>query len=122
MRKRIRYIVLSVLLLVVEVLIALFVHDRFIRPYVGDVLVVILIYTFIRIWIPDSVQRLPLYVLIFAVMVEVLQYFRLVEILGLEDNAFLRILIGTSFDVKDIVCYAVGCALVWVAERKKCAK
>lgn len=122
MRKRIYYIVLTVILLAVEVLIALFVHDRIVRPYIGDVLVVVVIYTFIRIWIPDSVRLLPLYVFVFAVGVEILQYFNLVERLGVEDNVFLRTVIGTSFDVKDILCYAVGCVLVWAAgaiENKK---
>ena len=118
MKKRIYYMILTVVLLVVEVLIALFVHDRFVRPYVGDVLVVVVICAFLRIWIPDSIWLLPLYVFLFATGVEILQYFDLVELLGVEDNVFLRTLIGTSFDGKDILCYAAGCVLVWVAERK----
>lgn len=113
MGKRKHYIILTVVLLAVEVLIALFVHDRFIRPYVGDMLVVVVIYTFVRIWIPDSVRLLPLYVFLFAVCVEILQYFNIVELLGVQDNVFLRTIIGTSFDIKDILCYAVGCALVY---------
>ncbi len=100
MGKRKHYIILTVVLLAVEVLIALFVHDRFIRPYVGDMLVVVVIYTFVRIWIPDSVRLLPLYVFLFAVGVEILQYFNIVELLGVQDNAFLRTIIGTSFDIK----------------------
>lgn len=118
MKKRVYYIVLTVILLAVEVLIALFVHDRIVRPYIGDMLVVVVIYAFVRIWIPDSVRLLPLYVFLFATGVEILQYFNLVELLGVADHKFLRILLGTSFDVKDILCYAAGCALVWVAERK----
>lgn len=118
MRKRIVYIVLTVILLAVEVVIALFVHDRLIRPYIGDILVVVVVYTFIRIWIPDSVWLLPLYVFFFATAVEISQYFNLVELLGVSDNRFLRILLGTSFDVKDILCYAVGCLLIWAVERK----
>lgn len=118
MKKRVYYIVLTVILLAVEVLIALFVHDRIVRPYIGDMLVVVVIYAFVRIWILDSVRLLPLYVFLFATGVEILQYFNLVELLGVADHKFLRILLGTSFDVKDILCYAAGCALVWVAERK----
>lgn len=118
MQKRMVYLVLTVILLAVEVLIALFVHDRIIRPYVGDMLVVVVVYTFVRIWIPDSVRLLPLYVFFFATAVEISQYFNLVELLGVSDNKFLRILLGTSFDVKDILCYAVGCVLIWIAERK----
>lgn len=118
MKKRIIYCILTVILLAVEVFIALFVHDRIVRPYVGDMLVVVVIYTFVRCWIPDAVRRLPLYVFLFATGVEILQYFKLVELLGVGDNRFLRILLGTSFDVKDILCYAAGCVLVWLAERK----
>ena len=33
----------------IETLIALYVHDTVIRPYVGDMLVVVLVYCFVRI-------------------------------------------------------------------------
>lgn len=49
--KRIGYAIATVILLLTEVLIALYVHDAFVRPYIGDVLVVIVIYTFIRIFV-----------------------------------------------------------------------
>lgn len=42
--KRIGYAIATVILLLTEVLIALYVHDAFVRPYIGDVLVVIVIY------------------------------------------------------------------------------
>ena len=116
MKKRMIYACITLLLLVVEVLIALFVHDNFIRPYIGDVLVTVLICTFLRIFIPKGVKLLPLYVFIFAAGVEVLQYFRIVELLGLSDNRFFSILIGSVFDVKDVVCYGVGCVLFFFGE------
>ena len=109
---RIKYSVTFLMLLMTEVLIALYVHDNFIRPYIGDVLVVIVVYCFIRIWIPDKCRLLPLYVFLFAAGVEMLQYFDLVRVLGLEENVFLRVLIGSVFDWKDILCYAVGCVVL----------
>lgn len=115
--KRIRYLLLTLFLLIIEVLIALFVHDTFVRPYVGDMLVVVVIYTFVRIFLPEKWKRLPFYVFLFAAGVEVLQYFRIVELLGFEGNTFFRILIGSTFDGKDIVCYAVGCLCIWAVER-----
>lgn len=115
-KKRIQYTIITFVLLVIEVLIALFVHDKFIRPYIGDVLVTVLIYTSLRIFIPKGVKLLPLYVFIFATGVEVMQYFNIVEVLGLSDNRFFSILIGSVFDVKDIVCYGVGCAMVAIVE------
>lgn len=120
---RIKYAITFVLLLFVEVMIALYVHDTFVRPYVGDMLVVILVYSFTRIFIPERCRLLPLYVFLFAAGVEVLQYFKLVHVLGLENNRFLRIVIGSVFDIKDIVCYGVGCILLeifkWIKIRNR---
>ncbi len=115
-KQRLIYALITIALLIIEVLIALFVHDSFIRPYVGDMLVVIVLYTFIRILIPEKVKFLPSYILCFAVLVEVLQYFRIVEVLGLSDNRFFSVLIGSVFDIKDIICYAVGCLLIVVGQ------
>lgn len=109
---RVFYILATIVLLFIEVLIALFVHDAFIRPYVGDVLVVIVIYMFVRIWFPKKIRLLPLYVFLFAVGVELLQYFEIAKLLGLQNNVFMQVLVGSVFDVKDIVCYAVGCIIL----------
>ncbi|MCH5192045.1 MAG: DUF2809 domain-containing protein [Oscillospiraceae bacterium] len=113
---RLAYVVATLLLMITEVLIALYVRDNFIRPYVGDVLAVILIYTFIRIFIPEKCRILPILIFIFAACIEILQYFDLVSILGVENNTFLRILLGSVFDLKDIVCYAVGCIVLGIYE------
>lgn len=116
MKKRIIYIVLTIILLTIEVLIALFVQDRFIRPYVGDVLVIMVLYTFVRIFVPERIKALPVYLFGFAALVELAQYFRIGERLGLEGNRFFSVLIGSVFDVKDIVCYAVGAVLIIVGQ------
>ena len=114
--KRIAYGVAAAILLITEVLIALYVHDSFIRPYIGDVLVVIVIYTFIRIFIPERYRLLPLWVFLFAVGVEMLQFVHIVELLGLKDNRFFSLLVGSVFDIKDIICYATGCLLLGIHE------
>lgn len=111
-KKRILYFLVTIILLIIEVMIALFVHDNFIRPYVGDILVVIVVYTFIRIWIPVGCSLFPLYVFLFAVLVEVLQFFHFTEVMGLSNNRFFVILIGGTFDWKDIICYGIGCVIL----------
>lgn len=115
-QRRRMYVAATIVLLAIEIGIALFIHDVFIRPYVGDMLVVVLIYTFVRIFIPKGVRLLPLWVFVFAAGVEVLQYFRIGEVLGLSDNRILSVVIGSTFDVKDIVCYGVGCGLIFLYE------
>ena len=111
-RKRLIYLIAFLALVAIEVMIALFVNDSFVRPYVGDVLVVMVIYCFVRIFIPSGVRLLPLYIFIFALAVEIGQYFDFVARLGLEDNRLLSTVLGRTFSVSDIVCYAVGCAIV----------
>lgn len=116
MKKRFFYLTATVILLIIEVLIALYIHDDFVRPYVGDAIVVIVIYTFIRIFVPEKCRLLPLYVFLFAVVIEILQGIHIVNILGVADNRFLRTLIGDSFDIKDILCYGVGCVFLGIYE------
>lgn len=114
-RKRILNLAVFLSLLLMEVLIALFVHDGFIRPYVGDVLVVAVIYFFLRMFIPEKYPWLPVAVFAFAVGVECLQYFRLAERLGITDPV-LRTVLGSVYDTKDIVCYGVGCIFLTAYE------
>ncbi len=106
------YFVATVVLFIIEVLIALFVHDSFIRPYLGDVLVVILIYCAIKSVFNWSVWPTAIGVLLFAFAVETAQYFGLIFHLGLEKSGLARAIIGTSFAWADIVAYCAGIALV----------
>ena len=116
MKKRLPYILAFLALLLVEIYIGLFVRDRFIRPYLGDVLVTALLCCLLRAVYPKGVRLLPVYVFAFSVVVEVTQYFDLVKLLGWEHNAFLSVIMGRSFSWKDIVCYAAGCAAFWAVE------
>lgn len=107
---RIPYLLLFLLLITIEVLIACFIKDAFIRPYLGDVIVVWAVYCFAQIFL---VKRYSPYVVcigvfLFAVFVEGLQGIHVVELLGLKNSPFFRILIGTQFDWNDIMCYTVG--------------
>ena len=103
-------------ILIIEVLIALFVRDSFIRPYGGDVLVTVLLCTAVRIVIPGGIRWFPLGVYLFSALVEVGQYFDYVSLLGLDNVAFFRILMGTTFSVADLICYGVGCLLFFAGE------
>ena len=113
-KKRVIYGMLFLIFLIFEVYIALFVHDNFIRPYFGDVLVVIVVYLFMRIIIPEGVKYMILYVFIFAVFVEILQCFNLIKVLGLSNNTVARIVFGSTFDIKDILCYAAGSLILLI--------
>lgn len=114
MKKRLPYIIGFTVLFAVEVLIALFVNDSFIRPYLGDVIVIWVVYCFVQIFLAGrfSFCIVSAGVFIFAVIVELLQAVNIVEILHLQGNPFFRTLIGTHFDFRDILCYAAGTAVI----------
>lgn len=115
-RLRIVYAGVFLALLLTEVLISLFVHDSFIRPYVGDVLVVAVLYFLVRSIEPERVRLLPLLIFFFAAGVEALQGVNIVGMLGLESCDVMRIAIGSTFDWMDILCYAIGCLLLGLYE------
>lgn len=110
------YFFLTILLFVTEVLIALYVHDRIIRPYVGDFLVVMLIYCFIKSFIDIPVTPTAMGVLLFAFTIEVLQYFHIVELLGLQHSTLARTVIGSSFEWIDLIAYTLGVIFIIVTE------
>lgn len=117
-RFNLKYFLLAVVLFVVEVLIALYMHDEFIRPYVGDFLVVILIYCAVRSIFQAPAKKVALGVLIFSYVTETLQYFNVVKMLGLQHSKVARIVIGTSFSWEDIIAYTLGILFVILVDRK----
>ena len=110
--KRLIFGVTSVLLLAIEIIIGMF-ATGWIRNYLGDVLVVILIYTIIRTITPDKPAKwyiLPTAVLVFAYAVEFLQLWGFCDRFGIT-NRLLRIIIGTGFSDVDLMCYTIGAIL-----------
>ena len=107
----------SVLLLGTEVLIGLFAHG-WVRDYIGDVLIVILLYTLWRTVLPEKPRyglSLPTGLLLFAFGVELLQLWGFCDRFGIT-NELLMIIIGTGFSTVDLICYLIGIIPCYVAE------
>jgi hypothetical protein len=99
----------------VEVLIATKLKNIFfIRAYLGDVIVVILLYTFVKSFIIINNQKLILGILAFSCLIEFAQFFNIAEKLGFQQGSLMYIVIGNSFSWIDIVCYAAGCFLLFL--------
>jgi hypothetical protein len=111
-----KYFIATVLLFLIEIVIAVYAHDAFIRPYGGDFLVVILIYCMVKSFFNTPVYKTALYVLLFSYLMEGLQYIGIVNILGLAHSRIARIIIGTSFAWTDILMYTLGILLVLLLE------
>jgi hypothetical protein len=112
------YLVLALLLFFIEVLIALFLHDKIIRPYGGDFLVVILLYCFVKAFFNISVFYAAFSVLLFSYLVEFSQYFHLVELLRLQQSKLAKTIIGHSFGWIDLLAYTLGIFVVLIVENK----
>lgn len=113
-----KYIYITVLLLFIELIIAVFVRDRLIRPFFGDFLVVMLLFFFFKIYYKGSDIKLGGSVLLFAFAIEVLQYFQLIEGLGLQNNKIATVILGATFDGLDLVAYLMGVLLAVSLDRK----
>ncbi len=92
-------------------------NDAFVRPYGGDFLVVILIYCFVKTWVNIPAIKTALGVLVFAYLVEVSQYYHLVNLLGWNGSATARMLMGTSFSFIDLLTYTLGVLFIIAAEK-----
>lgn len=124
MKKRLPYIIIFIAIFAVETCIALFVHDNFVRPYIGDVIVMWAVYCLAQIILGGRFGSYKVAVgsLIFAFFVELLQKIRIVDVLGIK-SPILRTIIGTSFAPADLVCYLAGTAVtvagIWLYRKKK---
>ncbi len=111
------YLLLTALLFITEVLIAWYMADAIIRPYGGDFLVVMLIYCFVKSFVNTPVIATAIGVLLFAYVIEVSQYFHLVDLLGLQHIKVARIVLGTSFAYIDLLSYTLGIISVVIIEK-----
>lgn len=115
--RRLIFGLISLLLLGIEVLIGMFGHG-WVRSYLGDVLVVILLYTIVRTIISNKKIPwfiIPTVIVIFAFIVEFLQLWGFCDKFGIT-NKLLRIIIGTGFSIIDLVSYLIGIIPCYIAE------
>lgn len=119
MKQRITYLTITNLILLTGIIIVLnFSHVHFLRHFIGDVLVVIVIYTFIKSFFPKiNPIKLGISVFVFSCFIEVLQLFKLHQHLGLKAKSiFVALTLGTTFDLLDILAYAIGCSAIIILD------
>ena len=88
---------------------------RVVWAVIGDVLATVMLYAFGRAIFRASPINLAIFVFVISLFIEALQYFKILEILGVK-SSILRIIFGGTFDWTDIICYLVGCILAYVFE------
>ena len=115
-RTRLAFLAAAGMILAIEIYIAICVKGGFVRHYAGDVLAVILLYALARAAFSAPPLNLALKIFAFAAALELAQYLGAVQILGIE-NKILKIMIGGTFDLTDLLCYAAGCVLAGISEK-----
>ena len=111
-----RYFIWAALILLVEIFIALYVRDAFIRPYGGDILIIIFLYCLLKSFSKIAVKNAIFWVLVFAALIEGLQYIHFIEMLGIQQNKIAATVLGKHFEWLDLLCYILGAAIVLFIE------
>ena len=116
--QRLKYLILFIIFIIIEFLIAIYLKKGFIRENIGDILVVPCIYTFLKTLFLNKYRYLDLYVLIFAIIIEILQLFNITTLIA-NNNKVINIVLGGTFDFKDIICYIIGYLIMVIVKGKK---
>lgn len=96
------------------VLIAtVFKHHAFVRGHVIDIFAVPFVAFFLLLFYPFSARGVALLSWLIALAVEVSQYFKLADVLGLERGSFLHQFLGSTFSVGDMLMYSIGAILTY---------
>lgn len=111
------YFLISLILFLLEIIIAKY-TTGFIRHTFGDFLCVILIYTFIKSFVKLSNLKTAVIVLLIAYVVEFLQLTNLQNFYPDEYSNTLKLVLGTSFSIGDLVAYTLGIITTLLIEYK----
>ncbi len=103
------YLLIALALFIAEVAIARgYIPGTFVRNSIGDLLVIPLIYFFLR-GITKSTPVVALAIgLAAGLAAEVLQYLHLADLLGLKKGSVLYIVLGNTFSLLDLLMYSIG--------------
>ena len=110
-----RYFTFFVIILFVEILIAKF-GTGFIRHTIGDVFATILLYFIIKSIFAISNYKAILISLAIAFIIEFLQLTNLQNLYPKQYSNTLKLMLGTSFSIGDIIAYTIGILIVYTIE------
>ena len=111
-----KYSTIFILLFVTEIAIAVFHFHQWIRYYLGDLLIIPLLYCFIRMVTKFSIKATVILVMFIAFASEISQYYKLNEHLNIT-NKWLLLLIGNSFSIIDIYAYILGLIPIYLIKK-----
>ncbi|MFT4252214.1 MAG: DUF2809 domain-containing protein [Caulobacter sp.] len=117
MRIRTGHLAVALALFAVEVGIALWCRDRFVRPYLGDILAVAMVHFGLRGATPLKASTAGACAFTLGAAIELGQAMHVLALVGLQDSALARVVFGGVFDWTDIACYGLGAAGALTVDR-----
>jgi len=105
---KIKYLIIACAILIIEIIIALFVNDQFIRPIFGDYLASILVFYLLATFLKTDLNKIAILSLLISYTIEFLQYIHILELLHLDKIKILNIILGNSFSWTDMLAYLLG--------------
>ena len=108
---------ITLIIFVIEILIATLFKNTILRPVFGDFLIVILIYSFLRSLTNIKPMKLAAIVLSLACFVEILQRFNIRDFLSIPKNTFIDLTLGNSFDWSDMLAYSLGIIVILLCDK-----
>lgn len=111
------YFIILLSLLIIEALIAIYLNTGFIRYTFGDFLATILLFSLVRSFIKVNAIKLGILVLVIAFIIEFAQLFGILELLDIQ-NKLIRIILGTSFQISDLLAYTLGVITIVIIDLK----
>lgn len=118
MRFNKKYFLIFISLFSVELLIAFFVRDNLIRPYLGDLLAAVLLYYIFRSFLKMNSLKTAILSLLISYLIEILQAFNFSTFLNIQNSNISKFLLGSTFDWLDLFLYTAGILLVLIIENR----
>ena len=116
MPKRAIYFLIFLFLLGLEIAIATYLKTGFIRAYLGDLLVVILLYCLLMSILKPSVKTGLLLTLAIAFAIELLQLIDLTRFFPQEYKQLATLILGSQFSWLDLQMYVLGIICAGITE------
>ncbi|MBW2960331.1 DUF2809 domain-containing protein [Mesonia aestuariivivens] len=94
-----------------------FFSSGFIRGVFGDYIIVFVIYSFICSFLKLKKLYVAIAVLILAYLIEIGQYLNVLQLLNITKSRSTAILVGSSFDWKDMAAYTFAFMTILLVEK-----
>jgi len=115
----VKYFSINLFLLAALIVIAVFVKELFLQSYISDVLIIFWFFFLLKSFLKVANYELAHYALLFAFVLEIAQFYQVIELLELQDNKIAQMALGSAFDWFDLLAFAVGWLVILVIESNR---